>query len=267
MDFLQILPDEISERIFNKLDTSSFLDCFRVSSSWNNFLSSSINFKRRFTLDLRQLKYNDHFEMISKTQREFTDATFYIYRSEKLKERMEMTQDLLKKLQIKRIRLEMSFLDCSTEEFQQYLKMFEGCLDDLKIQLVTINDVTDESEINVDLSSLKSIYIVQGGNLNFMLKVASQAKNLTSLTLGGLQMFDKIESSLIHDLFKNLKYLKQLHIDYEWSELFFKQTTADYIYPFVLKDLVIFVGQNELHSFEKFLNYQKNIEKLHVINI
>lgn len=265
MDFLTILPNELSEHIFSYLDSKSILDCFLVSPSWKEFLETSLTFKRRFALDLRQLKFDfSQFKLITKTQRNFTNAFVYIYPCENLESRLKMTNYIVKKLNIEKISLELSFFDCTVEGFSKYLNMFKGRLDDLKIQLMTINDATDESEINIDLSSLKSVDIVQGANLEFILNVLTKAKNLKSLKLGGLQMYDKMEPKVLHDLLVQLKHVTKLQLDFEWCEIFFKQANSDFHYPFELKDLQVFVGTNEINQMMNFLKNQRKIRNLNI---
>jgi hypothetical protein len=227
MDFIRILPIDVSERIFNHLDAKSFLDCFLMCKSWNEFLGTSLVFRRRFCLDLRRLKYSIYKQednnVVANMKRKFTSALVYYYPWKNSAQRVDMMNEILEQHEIVKICLELSFFECTKSEFLSFFSMFNGSLDELRIQMLTITDDTDGIMENVEanLKSLQSIEIIQGANGDFMFDLIKNAKNLTSIKLGGSQLFDNINELNVCNILMHQRNLTSLHMDFEFSEIFF----------------------------------------------
>lgn len=268
MNFIPILTLDVSEKIFNFLDTKSFLDCFLVCKSWNDFLGDSLVFRRRFLLDLRRVKYSIYKQdnIATNMTRKFTSAFVYYYPWKNCEQRVAMMNRILRKNKIVKICLELSFFECTKSEFLSYLSMFEGSLDELRIQMLTITNDTDGTMGNaeVDLKSLKSIEIIQGANGDFMFDLVRNATNLKSIKLGGTALYDKVNEFNVYSILMRQRNITKLHMDFEWSEIFFKTEEFLSDYPFSLKELVVFVEMEDLNNVKKFLEKQNSIEVLNI---
>jgi hypothetical protein len=268
MDFIRILPVEVAERIFNHLDTKSFLECFLVCKKWNKFLGNSLVFRRRFCLDLRRVKYSYYKQdnVVSNMKRLFTSALVYYYPWRNSARRVAMMNEILKRHKIVKICLELSFFECTKSEFLSFFSMFQGSLNELRIQMLNITDDTDGMVENVEanLKSLKSIEIIQGANGDFMFDLIKNAKNLRSIKLGGSQLYDNVNELKVCNILMHQRNITSLHMDFEWSEILFRNEDRLLEYPFMLKELVMFVDVADLKNVRKFLQKQSSIQVLHI---